>query len=319
MEIINEISDAHRRIRPHILRTPVLYSPFLSDLSRGKVFLKMESEQYTGSFKARGSLNKVMWLKENGDHFFPVTASTGNHGLGVARALDLLGMEGRIYLPETAVESKVEAIRNYDVEIEFLGEDPYETELQVRELARENQGWVYISPYNDRQVVAGQGTIGVELLEQMDPPDRLLATVGGGGLISGIASYLKDQVPGIGIVGCQPENSPEMSVSVKAGEYKEVESRPTLSDGSAGGFERDSITFDMCKTLVEDFILVPEEDIREAIRLMIEHQGKLVEGAAAVTVAAFIRQAEQFAGQTVVLVICGGNISLETLKAVLDG
>lgn len=319
MDLTEEIRTANQRIRSGILQTPLLYSPWLSALSDAKVYLKMESEQHTGSFKARGSLNKLMWLKEHGEDFFPVAASTGNHGLGVARALGLLEMKGRIYLPETAVSSKVERIRAYDVEVELWGDDPYKTELHAKELAGKNKGWVYISPYNDRHVIAGQGTIGVEILEQMDPPDQILATVGGGGLISGVASSIKESSPETGIIGCQPENSPEMSVSVEAGEYREVESKPTLSDGSAGGFERDSITFNLCKTLVDEFILVSEDEIKEAIRLMIDKHSKLVEGAAAVAVAAFVKQAEQFAGQTVVLIICGANISLETLTSVLKG
>lgn len=318
MEIVEEIKRAHRRIKSGVLQTPVLHSPWLSKLNNGTVYLKMESEQYTGSFKARGSLNKLIWLRETKGECFPVAASTGNHGLGVARALGQLGMKGRIYLPETAVASKVEAIRAYDVEVELWEDDPYKTELHARQMARENEDWVYISPYNDRQVIAGQGTIGVELLEQVDAPDAVLATVGGGGLISGVAAYVRDNAPGTRIVGCQPEHSPEMSVSVEAGEYREIESKPTLSDGSAGGFERDSITFDLCRELVDEFILVSEKEIREAIRLMIENHGKLVEGAAAVAVAAFLKQPERFAGQTVLIIICGGNISLETLRSVLN-
>lgn len=319
MNVVEEISDANQRIRSGILQTPLLHSRWLSKMSGGHVFFKMESEQYTGSFKARGSLNKLMWLKEHGENFFPIAASTGNHGLGVARALSLLGIEGRVYLPETAVSSKIEAIRAYDVEVELWGDDPYKTELHAKELARENQGWVYISPYNDRHVIAGQGTIGLEILEQMDAPDQILATVGGGGLIAGVASWVKDNSPETRIVGCQPENSPEMSASVEAGEYREVESKPTLSDGSAGGFERDSITFGLCKTLVDEFILVTEDEIKNAIRMMIDNHGKLVEGSAAVTVAAFVKRAEQFADQTVVLIICGANISADTLKSVLNG
>ncbi|MDX1618380.1 MAG: threonine/serine dehydratase [Balneolaceae bacterium] len=316
--LYEEIEAARKRIRDGILQTPLLHSPWLSELNGGTVYLKMESEQYTGSFKARGSLNKLIWLKEQGGGFFPVAASTGNHGLGVARALDLLGLNGRIYLPETAVDSKVEAIKAYGVEIEIWGDDPYRTELHAKELARKNEDWVYVSPYNDLQVVAGQGTVGAEILEQADPPDRILATVGGGGLISGIAGYLNERSPATRIVGCQPEQSPEMSVSVEAGEYREFESGPTLSDGSAGGFERDSITFAMCRQWVDEFILVTEEEIAEAIRQMVASQRKLIEGSAAVAVAAFAKAAERFRGQTVVIVICGGNISLETLRSVLN-
>lgn len=277
----------------------------------------MESEQYTGSFKARGSLNKLMWLRETNENFFPITASTGNHGLGFARALDLLGIEGRVYLPETAVESKIEAIKTYEVELVFYGDDPYKTEMHAKKLAGKNRKWIYVSPYNDPQVIGGQGTIGIEILEDLNAPDNLLVTVGGGGLISGIATYIKRHLPDIRIVGCQPENSPEMCVSVRAGSYKEIESKPTLSDGSAGGFERDSITFDICKNLADEFILVSEDEIKNAIRFMADKHKKLVEGAAAVAVASFIKEADRYSGQKTVIVICGGNISYEDLKLIL--
>jgi len=277
----------------------------------------MESEQYTGSFKARGSLNKLMWIQEQQLKQLPVTASTGNHGLGFARALDLLGMKGKIFLPKNADSSKIEAIQSYGADLEFHGNDPYTTEMFARETADKN-GWIYVSPYNDEQIIAGQGTIGIEILEKIAEPDNILATVGGGGLISGIGSVVKERSPQTNIIGCQPENSPEMSVSVRAGEYKEVESKPTLSDGSAGGFEKDAITFDLCEKLVDDFILVSEEKIEECIRLMIEKHHKLVEGSAAVAVAGPLLEPERFAGQTTVIIICGANISLDTLKKVLD-
>ncbi|MDR8390530.1 threonine/serine dehydratase [Aliifodinibius sp. S!AR15-10] len=317
MNIYDEITAANDRIRSHILHTPLLHSPYLSSLADGKVYLKMESEQYTGSFKARGSLNKLIWLKEQETKFFPITASTGNHGLGFARALKLLGINGRIYLPETAVQSKIERIKEYGAEIAFYGKDPYKTELYAKNLAEEHDNWVYISPYNDPQIIGGQGTIGIEILEDLETPDIIFATVGGGGLISGIASYVNQHSPETRVIGCQPRNSPEMSVSVKAGTYREIESKPTLSDGSAGGFERDSITFDLCKELVEQFILVSEEEIAESIRLMISKHSKLVEGAAAVAVASFLKEIEQFKGGTSVIIICGANISYKQLKDIL--
>lgn len=315
-QLLAEIRDASGRIRENILNTPLLRSPYLSRLTGGNVYLKMESEQYTGSFKARGSLNKLMWLREQQSKSFPVTASTGNHGLGFARALSLLDMRGRIYLPNTAVPSKVEAIKNYDVEIEFYGDDPYQTEIHTRQLAEEN-GWIYVSPYNDLQVIAGQGTIGMEITGLLDNPDCLLATVGGGGLISGIGTWMKELHPGIEVIGCQPEHSPEMSASIEAGEYKEVPTKPTLSDGSAGGFEKDSITFDLCKSLIDDFILVSEEEIKKGIRFCIDKHKKLVEGSSGVSVASLLKNPDRFAGKTTIIVICGANISYDTLTDIV--
>lgn len=316
MNLIQEIEDAHRRIKGDIFQTPLLYSHWLSDSCDGDVYLKLESEQITGSFKARGSLNKLKWIQEQKLGKYPVTASTGNHGLGFARACELLNIEGTVFLPHNAVDSKIEAIRNYNVDIRFHGDDPYTTEKYVRNQA-EKKGWIYVSPYNDAEIIAGQGTIGIEILDQLPEADNVLATVGGGGLISGIASYIKDRLPDTSIIGCQPKNSPEMSVSVRAGEYQEIESKSTLSDGSAGGFEADAITFDLCRKLVDDFILISEDEIRHAIRSMIRHHHKVIEGSAGVAIASLLKKPHQFAGQTTVIVVCGANIAADTLQSIL--
>jgi len=316
MDLIDDILQAYNRIEHNILHTPLLYSNWLSNYCNGDVYLKLESEQVTGSFKARGSLNKLKWIQEQNLKKRPVTASTGNHGLGFARACDLLGIEGTVFLPHNAVSSKVEAIRAYDVELKFHGNDPFTTETYARQMAEEND-WIYVSPYNDPQIVAGQGTIGIEIIKELPEPDNILATVGGGGLISGIASYVEKKSPSTKIIGCQPQNSPEMSVSVRAGEYREVESKPTLSDGSAGGFEPDSITFDLCKRLVDDFILISEDEIEEAIRSMIKRHSKLVEGSAGVAIASLLKGPERFSDQTTVIVVCGANISMDKLQSVL--
>lgn len=316
MKLFDEILQAQERIHKDIFQTPLLYSHWLSDYCNGDVFLKMESEQVTGSFKARGSLNKLKWIQEQQLKALPVTASTGNHGLGFARACDLLDIKGKVYLPHNAVSSKVEAIRAYEVEIEFHGEDPFTTETHARKTAEEN-GWIYVSPYNDPQIVAGQGTIGIEILQKISHPDNILATVGGGGLISGIGSYVKEKSPSTSVVGCQPEHSPEMSVSVDAGEYQEVESKPTLSDGSAGGFVPDSITFELCKKLVDDFILITEDEIKQTIRSVIKYHSKLVEGSAAVAIASLLKHPERFADQTSVIIVCGANISADKLQSII--
>ncbi|MDZ7659331.1 threonine/serine dehydratase [Fodinibius sp.] len=316
MELLKEIEQAHKRIRDDIFQTPLIYTNWLSNHCNGDVYLKLESEQITGSFKARGSLNKLKWIQEQNLDSLPVTASTGNHGLGFARACDLLGIKGKVFLPHNAVVSKVESIKAFDVEIEFHGDDPYTTEMYARKTAEEN-GWIYVSPYNDSQIIAGQGTIGIEILNAISKPDNILATVGGGGLISGIGAYVKEQSSQTNIIGCQPENSPEMSASVRAGEYREVESKPTLSDGSAGGFERDSITFELCKKLVDDFVLISEDEIADSIRSMIKHHSKLIEGSAGVAIASLLKQPERFADQTTVIIVCGANISEDKLQSVL--
>lgn len=316
MNLFDEIKQAQKRIADDIFRTPLLYSNWLSDLCNGDVYLKLENEQVTGSFKARGSLNKLRWIQEQQLDALPVTASTGNHGLGFARACDLLGIKGKVFLPHSAVSSKVDAIRAYNVELEFHGDDPFTTETYARQQA-EGQGWIYISPYNDPQIIAGQGTIGIEVTEKLAQPDNILATVGGGGLISGITTYVKAKSSETNVIGCQPENSPEMSVSVRAGEYREMETKPTLSDGSAGGFEPDAITFDICKKQIDDFILISEDEIKETIRSVIKYHNKIVEGSAAVAIASLLKHPKRFTDQTTVIVVCGANIPFDKLQKII--
>jgi threonine dehydratase len=219
-------------------------------------------------------------------------------------------------VPENASPVKVEMIRRYGAEVSHHGDDGVITEIHARDYA-ERHGLVYISPYNDEQIIAGQGTIGVELARQLDQIDAVFVAVGGGGLIGGIAGYLKAVQPGIRVIGCLPENSPVMAVSAKAGQIIEMESRPTLSDGTAGGIEPGAITFELCQELVDDYILVSEEEIKAAMRLFIETQHMLIEGAAGVAVAAYLKAQESFRQKNVVIVICGANISLETLKSIL--
>lgn len=317
MDILEEIQDARRRIEKDTLRTPLLLSHHLSERVGGRVYLKLESEQHTGSFKARGALNKLAWLEEQGNRRFVITASTGNHGLGVARALRVLGREGRIVIPETTVTAKAEALRGYGADVERHGSDGFEAEVYARRRAEE-EGWEYVSPYNDPQVIGGQGTIAMEILGQLEGSlDNVFVTVGGGGLVSGIGIWLKAEPPGVRVIGCQPERSPEMALSVRSGRYTTVESRETLSDGSAGAFEERSITFDLCRRVVDEFLLTSEEEIADALRLVLARERKLVEGSAAVAVAALLQQPGRWRDQTSVVVLCGGNISTDKLRAIL--
>jgi len=316
MDILAEILKAEHRIRTHIYKTPLLHSNYLSSLCNGDVYLKLESEQITGSFKARGSLNKLASLKESGNKKVAITASTGNHGLGFARALRLLDMEGMIVLPHNAVSSKVDALKSYGVEILFHGDDCFDSEMYAKKYAEEHD-MAWVSPYNDPQVIGGQGTIAMEIASQISGIDNMFVTVGGGGLMSGMATYLKTVSPETQIWGCQPANSPEMALSIQSGKYQTVEPQETLSDGSAGGFEEDSITYDICKHLVDDFFLVSEDEIKRGIKTILTKHSKLIEGAAGVAVASFMQNVEQFKNQRSIIVICGANISSEKLKSIL--
>ena len=315
--LVEEIERAATRIASHALLTPLLRSPYLDALNGGEVWLKLESEQYTGSFKARGALNKVLSMTSGEKAAGLLTASSGNHAQGFARALSISGDHGLIYLPENAEPAKVEALKHYGVELAFHGKGCLETELHARKQAEEN-GMAWVSPYNDPMVIAGQGTVGKEILEKLPDVDTVLATVGGGGLISGVAAWVKAHRPEAEIVGCLPENSPEMYLSMQKGEAVVLEEPlATLSDGSAGGCEPGAVTLDLCRELVDDYLLVSEARIAEAIRWMAGKHHKIIEGAAGVALAAFMDNAGQFQGKKTVIVICGANIALEKLKAIL--
>jgi threonine dehydratase len=316
MNIHAEVTQAAKRIGSYIRETPLISSILLGDDQGGGVFLKLENLQHTGSFKVRGALNKLLTLTPEQRAQGIVTASSGNHGAAVAYGLRLLGTRGLIFVPEHASPAKVELIRRLGAEVRQHGADSVVAEDYARGYA-ERHGLIYISPYNDPQVVAGQGTIGAELARQLDRIDAVFVAVGGGGLIAGIAGYLKVARPGLTVVGCLPEASPVMAESVRAGRIVEMESGPTLSDGTAGGIEAGAITFDMCRALVDDYVLVDEEEIAAAIRTVIEAEHMLIEGAAGVAVAAYRKRQADFRGKNVAIVLCGANISLQTLKSIL--
>lgn len=316
LDIKGEALAAESRIRGHIRETPLEVSLYLSELASCQVYLKLENLQITGSFKWRGAVNKYLSLGQGERSGRLVTASSGNHGNAFGYVLKRFGADGTIYLPSNASPAKVEALRLYGVKIETYGDDCVETELFARETAQRN-GFTYVSPYNDPQIIAGQATVAIELVRQMSPIDTVLVPVGGGGLIGGIAGYLKAVEPAIEIIGCQPENSCVMYESVRAGRILELESRPTLSDGTAGGIEPGAMTLDICRAYVDDFILVHEEEIRNAIRLLLEKHYVLVEGSGALSVASFIKEKERFKNKSVVLVLSGSKISLDTLREVL--
>lgn len=317
MDIHGEVLAAEKRIRPHIRTTYLEYSPYLSRAVDARVHLKLECTQHTGSFKFRGALNKFLSLSPDRREKGVITASSGNHGVACAYLLDKFGGKGVVYLPENASPAKLEVLRQYGVGLELFGMDCIMSETLARQTA-EKTGQAFISPYNDPRIIGGQGTIGLELKSQLDPIDTVLAPVGGGGLIAGIAAFLKTENPDIRVIGCQPQNSAVMYESVKAGRIIEMESKPTISDGTAGGIEPDAITFGICRETVGDYILVAEPQIREALRLVIRHHQILVEGAAALPVACLLKEKQQFKGKNVVLIISGKKISPELLKEILN-
>lgn len=316
LDIKNEVLTAENRIRSYIRETALDFSLPLSKITNTHVYLKCENLQYTGAFKIRGAFNKLLSLSPSERQKGVVTASSGNHGAAVAFGLNKLNIPGIVFVPENASSTKIDNIRNYEVPLEFYATDCMQTEIYALEYAKQHN-MIYVSPYNDLQVIAGQGTIALEITRQMNEVDVILVPIGGGGLISGIAGYIKSVSPRTKVIGCLPENSPVMAESIKAKKIIEMETLPTLSDATAGGIEPAAITFDFCKEFVDDYILVSEQEIKDAIITLIKTQHLLIEGAAGVALASLLKKAKQFEGKNVVVVLSGANISLDALKTVL--
>jgi len=314
--VAEEVERAEARIRPYTRETYLQRSEYLSALGGADVHCKLENLQHTGSFKARGAMNKLLTLTADERRRGVITASTGNHGAAVAHGARQVGTACTVVVPEHAERSKLAAVERLGATVRIHGDDCVESERFARDWADE-QGVTYVSPYNDPLVVGGQGTVGFELHRQLEHVDAVFVAVGSGGLISGTAGYLKAQRPEVGFIGCSPENSAVMAASVRAGRILDLPSLPTLSDGTAGGVEADSITFDLVRALVDEWVTVTEDEIRDSLRRFVDAEHMLIEGAAAVAVASYEKLARRFRGQTVTIVICGGNISTETLHTLL--
>ena len=274
----------------------------------------VENLQFTGSFKVRGAFSRILGLSSAVRERGIVTASTGNHGLAVAHVLKHVQGKGTVFVPTTVAPVKLANLKRSGLQVEIIGGDPSASERAAREHAS-CDGMVYVPPYNDLDVIAGQGTLGVELARQLDRIDDVFIAVGGGGLISGVAAYLKSVRPAVRIIGCQPYNSRVMCESVRAGRILELASEPTLSDGTAGGLDPNAVTFGLCRALVDDFVTVSEDEIRGCLRSIIDQHHVLIEGAAAVAVAGLLQYGRNLAGRTAAVVLCGANIDLATLTA----
>jgi len=314
--LFQKILEAEDRIRPYICDTPFQYAPGLSNKAGCNLYLKLENLQVTGSFKARGAINKVIKLKEQRSGAEFITASTGNHALGVANAINIVGGKGRIFLPSGASASKLQKLYSFNVPVSMYGNTCEETESYARSLCSDKKE--YISPYNDMDVIAGQGTIGIELYRQEPLLDAVFVSVGGGGLISGVASYLKTVNPRIKIIGCLPENAPAMLECIKAGKIISVHETKTISDGTAGGIEEGAITFEFCKKLVDEFITVSEAEIFNAMQLVYKFHEHIIEGAAGVALAGLLKNKDDWKDKKVAVILCGGNISETIFEEIMN-
>ena len=305
VEMDNAVLSAYSRIRPLVRETPTEYSEAIG------AWLKLEHLQTTGSFKFRGASHKIALLTPEEAAAGVVTASNGNHGLGVAAAAQARGIAAEVFVSSHVSPAKARRIERHGARLHCFGDDPLTAELAAREAAAQS-GRVFISPYNDPDVMAGQGTVAVELLRQQPRLDAVYVAVGGGGLISGIGEYLKHASPATEVVGCWAANSPVMYECMRAGRIVDVSEQPTLSESTAGGLEPGSVTLDVCRRVIDRSVLVSEEEIAAAIRLVLEAEHWVIEGAAGVAVAAFLKDPRPHAA----IVLCGRNISPEAWRRV---
>jgi threonine dehydratase len=314
----NGVARAWARIRGDIVKTSLEYSPALSLMFGAHVYLKWECEQTTGSFKLRGALNKIRTLSSGQKRKGVVSASTGNHGLAMSFAAGLEGVALTLYLPENASPAKIAKIRRSGANLRFHGTSCEKTEMFARREA-EKEGRVFVSPYNDLDVIYGQGTVGLEILDQVHDPADVLVPVGGGGLIAGIGGYLKSGCPGAGIVGCEPARSAFMAASLRAGRLVDFREKKTLADAVAGGIEPGSVTFPLCRKYVDEILTVSERALARAMRTIHGIHGRVVEGAGALALAALMTYPARFKGRRVVLVLSGKNISRRVFRNVCLG
>jgi threonine dehydratase len=311
MSLFEKIQRAHSAIRPQVLITPLERSRPLSAALGCEVLLKAEHLQPTGSFKVRGATNKIHVLGAEVRRTGVITASTGNHGQAVARAGALAGVPVTVCVSASAARSKMEAIKGLGATLVVVEGTPLDAELQARRRAAEEH-LPYISPYNDLDVVAGQGTLGVELIEQAPQLDAVFICVGGGGLIGGTGTALKQMRPQTRVVGVWPENSPCLLRALEAGRIIDVPESPTLSDGTAGAVEPGSVTFPICQSVIDQTVTVSEAEIAGAMRRIAAAERWIVEGSAGVAFAGLIKLADAHKGKTVAVVLCGRNVALET-------
>ncbi len=312
---LRDIDAARGRQLGVVLPTPLIYSHTLSRGSGREVFLKLENLQTTGSFKLRGALNRLTLLKERREGDRVVAASAGNHGQGVAFAASHLGLPAAIVMPQGASISKQEACRGYGAEVILHGQDLAQALEQARALAA--QGYIFIHPYDDPEVMAGQGTLGLEILDDLPGVDTVVLPVGGGGLAAGVALALKARRPEIQVIGVQTSQVPSLAAALKHGQPTPVPCRATLADGINVPLTG-SHPFPLLRDYLSDLILVQEDEIIQALLFLLEGKKVLAEGAGAVATAAYLGPLKgRDLGKQVVLVVSGGNIDIPLLERVV--
>ena len=315
-----DIVQAQKNIAGYAKLTPLVKCKFASELAKGNVFLKLENEQVTHSFKVRGVINKLLSLSAEEKAKGVVTASAGNHGQAVAYGAQKLGFQAKIVVPTHAPQVKVNGIKQFGSGLVLYGETYDEAEKKAKQLAPQEER-LYISPYNDELIVAGHGTIGLEILKELPTVDVVIVPVGGGGLIAGIAIAVKTQKPTAKVIGVQSAASPVMYESLKAGKIvpPHRHERYTIAEGLVGAVERGSITFRIAQQYVDEVTLVREESLRRAVYLLWKNEKQVVEGSGAAGVGLLLENKDAFLGKTVAVVISGGNIDPYLFDGIVAG
>lgn len=306
-----EFKKLKARIKPYIHETGVLFSQSLSDTYGNNLFIKPECLQKTGSFKIRGAASKVTSLGGQGVKGL-VTASSGNHGQAVAYMAKAYNLKATIVIPNTAPQAKITAIKAYGAEIVMVGPQSSER-LEMAAKISQEKGYLFIPPYDDYEVIKGQGTIGLELIEWGHPIDKIFVPIGGGGLISGIASCIKTFNPSIKVIGVEPRGSSSMHTSIEAGERKEIVVN-TIADGLRT-LKPGELTFPLVQKYVDDIVLVEEDEIKFAMRLIMERMKLIIEPSGAVSVAAMLKEEKR--GLNLISVVSGGNVDIMKIPELL--
>lgn len=318
---LGDVLAARQVLAPHVWRTPLARSANLSRTAGAEVFLKLECWQHTGSFKVRGALAKMAAMPAGEANRGVVTASAGNHGLGVAYARQVHARQGAgappltIFVPENASPAKVRRLAAFPCQVRREGADYDAAHALALAYARE-QGAVYLSAYDDAAIIAGQGTVGLEVMEDLPDADVVVVPVGGGGLIAGTAVAVRAANPGAHVVGVQPEASPSAFLSLRDGRaYEAYDAGPTICDGLAGGFGR--LPFEIAGPLIDEVLVVPEADVRRAVGWLLAEEQLLVEGSAAIAIAPLLNGQLDLGGKKGVAILTGRNLDIGLLQAIL--
>ena len=314
---LEKIKTAQQRIEGVVVKTPFSYAPYLSEISQSDIYLKKENLQITGAFKLRGAYNKIASLSEEERKKGVVAASAGNHAQGVALSASKFGINATIVMPESTPLTKINGVKHYGAEVILSGANYDEAYQFAVEFAKEN-GFTFIHPFEDEEVIAGQGTIALEMLESCSELDAVVVPVGGGGLISGIASAIKQINPDIKIIGVSAKGAPALKNSFELKKPVDSTNVRTIADGIA---VRDTspITLNYILESVDEFIGVDDEEIASAMLFLLEKQKLVVEGAGAVGVAALLHgHLEHLKGKKVAIVLSGGNVDVTLLSVIIE-